>query len=481
MTKTTVGAIALQFVRRRILSLGVLLLWCIYTGAHGYVTHERWSAYQEQQRLRLEHQESDRQSWESNPDKHPHRMAHFGAFAFRQQHPLSIFDAGLESYMGNVVYLEAHKQNTANFSEASLSTGLIRFGDLHSGMLLYLILPLLLFFIGYDAISREREIKTLKLMSIQGATMRQILLGKWLGLFVGTLFFCLPALCMMWLTLALDEPQMAQETLYRLLVLTLAYLIYFLLITLMTVAVSAWSRGSTQSLLSLLGVWLVCFIILPKTAQAVGGMLEPSPSKLAFGEAVEQEIIQGGDPHNPNDPHYQGVRDSILQAYGVTDIKDLPFNYGGYQMGLGEERSARIYTEHQGRLTQTYQRQNSLSHWLCLVDPYLAIKQVSMGMSATDFDTYNQFLLQSEEYRYQMAQYMNDLQMRYVSNLSHSSEGKANAIDREHFHRFPEFSYRYTPAWQMLGMQALPLCSLVLMLALLVLLTFTRSHTISIL
>jgi ABC-2 type transport system permease protein len=75
-------------------------------------------------------------------------MAHFGTFAFRLKHPLSIFDFGLESYMGNAVFLEAHKQNTVNFSEAGFSTGLLRFGELSMAIILQLILPLVIFFIG---------------------------------------------------------------------------------------------------------------------------------------------------------------------------------------------------------------------------------------------------------------------------------------------------------------------------------------------
>ena len=45
---------------------------------------------------------------------------------FRLKHPLSTFDFGIESYTGNAVFLEAHRQNMVNFSEAGFSTGLLR-------------------------------------------------------------------------------------------------------------------------------------------------------------------------------------------------------------------------------------------------------------------------------------------------------------------------------------------------------------------
>ena len=66
--------------------------------------------------MQQQYQQLIRKSWEDNPDKHPHRMAHFGSFALRIKHPLSVFDYGLDNYAGNAVYLEAHKQNTVNYS-----------------------------------------------------------------------------------------------------------------------------------------------------------------------------------------------------------------------------------------------------------------------------------------------------------------------------------------------------------------------------
>lgn len=460
MNINVIRTTAQHLLRRKFLTPGVLCLLLLYVGAHAYVTWQRWQGYEAQRTLRLEHQRADRQSWESNPDKHPHRMAHFGAFAFRQPHPLSIFDSGLENYMGNVVFLEAHKQNTANFSEASLSTGLVRFGTFDSGMLLGLILPLFLFFIGYDVVSREREGRTLRLMAVQGVHMRDVLLGKAMGLWLGAGLFFVPALAMMWLTLGLDDPAMYHETFSRLVLLTLGYLVYFAVLAFGIVLTSAWSASSNHALLALLGAWLLLFVVLPRSAEAVGAALEPSPSKLAFKEAIEHEITEGGDPHNPNDPHFASIRDSILRAYNVTDVKELPFNYGGYLMGLGEARSASIYVRHQARLTDTYREQSRLSRLLSVVSPYLALRHASSGLSGTDFETYNGFLTQSEDYRYKLAQYMNKLQMEHISSHATSTEGRINVVDKEMFLAFPEFSFRYQTVRAVLSDQMLPLLAL---------------------
>jgi len=124
--------------------LNVLALFALVTA---------YSQLREQQASVNDYRQEVRERWEANPDKHPHRMAHYGYVAFREQHPLSFFDRGLDSYVGNAVFLEAHRQNTVNFSTASLSTSLLRFGELSGALVLQALLPLLIFFWGFTVVA----------------------------------------------------------------------------------------------------------------------------------------------------------------------------------------------------------------------------------------------------------------------------------------------------------------------------------------
>ena len=113
-----------------------------------YAAWAGWTTFRQQQDTQRHYQEEARRDWLGNPDKHPHRMAHYGHFAFRPRSPLSLFDTGMDRFLGNAIFLEAHRQNTVNFSEAGFSTGLMRFGELSVAMLLQVLLPLLIFFLG---------------------------------------------------------------------------------------------------------------------------------------------------------------------------------------------------------------------------------------------------------------------------------------------------------------------------------------------
>lgn len=445
MKKQVIILITKQFFKKIFSNKGFLALLTVFIAVLAYVTIDSWQAFEAHHDVVEDHQDSSRKSWEDSPDKHPHRMAHFGTFAFRLQHPLSIFDSGIESYTGNSVFLEAHKQNTANFSEASLSTGLVRFGDLNIAMLLQLILPLIIFFIGYSAITFEKENGTLKIIYIQGATIKEVLLGKSLGLFLVSSLFFLPALLSLWSISFLENHNLNINTavVVRSLLITISYFLFFMILCCLTIIVSAKSENSNKALLSLLGVWLLFFIIIPKTAQVVGNYIHPNLSKIEFRAAIEAEVSKRGDSHNPNDPYFNSLKDSILKANNVTDVKELPFNYSGFLMSRGEKQSAVIYNEQHKRLIDSYKKQNSITNGLVFLNPYLAIKNLSMSLSGVDFDTYVNFLLQTENYRYRQSQYMNDLQMKFISNKAKSSEGKVHVVKKEHWKALPKFNYEY--------------------------------------
>ena len=112
-------------------------------------------------------------------------------------------------------------------------------------------------------------------------------------------------------------------------------------------------------------------------------------------------------------------------------------------MSKGEEQSAIIYNKQHNKLIDTYKKQNSITNGLVLFNPYLAIKNLSMSFSGTDFDTYVNFLSQTEDYRYKQSQYMNELQMKFISNKATSSEGKVNVIDKFYWKSAPKFNYEY--------------------------------------
>lgn len=384
-----------------------------------------------------------RESWENNPDKHPHRMAHYGYVAFRDKYPLSFFDYGMDSYLGNAVFLEAHRQNSINFSQASLSNSLVRFGEISSALILQLLVPLLIFFWGFSLIAGERESGTLRLVLSQGVKWEELILGKSLGLFFLTLTLLIPAMATTVILMLLNS--ISVEVFLGFSLLTFCYLTFLLVISLLTVWVSAISKTSKTALIQLIGCWLFFTLLLPKLSQVGGQVFFPTPSKIEFDTLVEHELIKQGDSHNPNDPHFKGLKDSLLATYQVKSTKDLPFNYSGFIMKEGERLSTETFRQHQLQLMNQYEQQQNLVEWTALINPYIAIKNLSMALSGTDFQAYRNFQDQAENYRYNLAQTMNELQIKHISNKVTSSADKKAVISQQYWIDFPDFEHQQLP------------------------------------
>lgn len=211
----------------------------------------------------------------------------------------------------------------------------------------------------------------------------------------------------------------------------------------LAVWISAKSASSKESLIKLIGFWLFFTLIIPKLSQVAGQFVYPSPSKIEFDSIVENELIKQGDSHNPNDPHFNALKDSLLLAYEVSSTKELPFNYSGYVMKEGEKLSTETYRKHQAELIALYEKQSRAVNFTAILNPYIAIKHISMVLSGTDFGSYQHFNKATENYRYNLAQTMNDLQIKHISNTVKSSADKNAMISQQHWIDFPEFQHGF--------------------------------------
>jgi ABC-2 type transport system permease protein len=447
---------------------GMLVLLILYASWNGY------STWKQQVGTRHAYEEQVRQNWEKMPDKHPHRMAHYGYLAFRPKPSLSFFDFGMESYTGNVVFLEAHRQNSVNFSEAGLSTGLLRFGEISIAMVLQVLLPLVLFFMGFSSVAADRENGTLRILKGQGASWKEIIFGRSLGLLaIGGSFLLFALLILLVVCITRSSGGHADDG-WKASWLALLYLAYLAMLSLIAVLVSAVSKSSRLALVSLIGIWLLFTIVIPRGANAFGKFLHPAPSKIEFEAGVEKELLKKGDSHDPNDPYYKALKDSLLTSYGVDSVQELPFNYSGFQMKEGERISTEVYNRHFSALLRVYEKQNKVSAWISFIDPFIGLRNISMALSGTDFGSYTRFQQQAEEYRYKLAQQMNELQIQYIGNQRSAD----NKISRDFWKSLPDLEYKPATIAEIRKQEGLSLAALTAWLLLMILVVIAFSEKI---
>ncbi|MFO0041035.1 MAG: hypothetical protein ACK55W_03660 [Pseudomonadota bacterium] len=103
---------------------------------------------------RAAQQQAAEQAFTAQPDRHPHRMVHYGHYVFRTPPPLAVFDPGIDAVAGQALFLEGHRQNSAAFAEAPSAAGVGAFGVPHPALAYQLLVPLLLIALGHAAFAR---------------------------------------------------------------------------------------------------------------------------------------------------------------------------------------------------------------------------------------------------------------------------------------------------------------------------------------
>jgi ABC-2 type transport system permease protein len=431
--------------------LGVVFISILWLSAYvGFENREK------QDTIRHTYQTIVKNQWMAQPNRHPHRVAHYGYLVFREKAPLSFFDFGIESFVGNTVFLEAHRQNTVNLSEAGFSNGLLRFGELSMAMVLQLLSPLFIFFIGFGTVANLKENGVLSIILSQGVSLKTLLWGKILGIysFIITLFLSTIVVGFS-VVFYIQEVHISSDTFYRTVILLLVYSFYFGICTWATVMVSAYAQKAGNALIILILLWMACGIIMPKMAQTIGTGIYPAISKLQFEENIAQDLSKEGDSHNPDDPHYVAFKTTLLKKYGVDSVQSLPFNYGGYVMAEGERITAKLFNKHFDALIDTYQNQNRIADWLSFINPYLLIRAISMAVSGTDMAHYIAFQRQAEAYRYQQTQWLNDLHTHKIAAKS----DKVQRVNNTLFKQYKTFQYQPTTLYWAFSNQLILLIS----------------------
>lgn len=374
-------------------------------------------AYQQTQLQISKVQTITQKQWDTQPDRHPHRVAHFGDFVFKPVSELALFDPGVSLYTGHVLFLEAHRQNSANFNSAAESSALMRFGTLTPAFIVQVILPLMLIFIGFNTVTSEIESGTLQQLVSAGISLKPLLLGKVFALFL-PLFFATLVLAIAGLFIPSNQP----DNTLRLGVLFISYNIYLLTWCLIIVCVSSFNQKSHQSLLILVLLWLLTCIALPRIMPELANQTYPTISKVEAEFSAEQKLKKIGDSHNPDDPHYARFKQSILKKYGVTNTEDLPINYPGLLMAEGERLTAQVYSEQQNQHNLLVDQQNNLSAKLAWLSPMNAIQILSRAAAGTDFHHHLDFLTKAEQRRYAMIQSINDLHAYKVKPVNEKDQ-----------------------------------------------------------
>ncbi len=440
---STVGLIAADewrlMRRNRVAMLGLVMILLLSVIAAVTAIAQRDASDQ----IRARFQAQADKAFDGAPARHPHRMVHYGHFVFRPLPPLAAFDPGIDAFTGNTIFLEGHRQNSANFGDVRQSSLLVRFGQLTPSFVLQTIAPLVLIFIGFGVVARERERRTLRQLFAHGAGPRDVFVGKSMALALIAAIMLLPAaLALGWLVIAEAAPAGAALALFG------GFAVYLAIWVLIVAIASTLASSARIALLSLIGIWAVVVVLAPRLAPDIALGSTPLKTRLETDIAIAQDLRRLGDSHNPDDPFFAAFKARTLRQFGVTRIEDLPVNFRGLVAMEGEALTSKLFDDYANRQFEAQRTQSGLVDTFGIVSPAIAVRRLSQSAAGTDLEGHRRFLAQAEAYRFAIVQRLNKLQ---ATAITYADDGNRNKdpeaasrvrIDADNWQTVPDFAYR---------------------------------------
>ena len=395
----------------------VLALLCVsFLLARQQVDHQR--------KEREEATKMERDNWLNQGQKNAHAAAHYGVYVFKPVAPLSVFDRGLQPFVGSTVYLEAHRQNQAAFLPAQDSTSMRRFGDLTAAACLQLLLPLLIILFAFGALAGERESGTLRQVLSLGVRPASLVFGKAMGIGGALAVLLVPiAVGGIYVFSGISGMGTAtDESWLRLALMACAYLLYLGAILVISLTVSALAPTSRSAISILLVFWAVNAVLAPRLASDLAQRSHPMPKLAELDAKLLEARKQALNSHNPNSPAMKEFIEKHLDASGK-----LPPNFEVLLMEESERQTNQVYEKHFGEIWDLLEAQDEVVTWTGLAAPLLGLRSASVALAGTDFTHHRHFSIAAEDHRREFIRMLNN---------SHGASG------RELWEKLPPFRYK---------------------------------------
>lgn len=417
---------------------------------------------------RHELQEDAEETFVEQPDRHPHRMVHYGHYAFRTPAPLSILDPGIDAYTGNSIFLEGHRQNSAMFADQKQGTALTQLGSLTPAFIVQTLAPLLLILIGYSSVSRERESQTLTYLLSQGTSGNTLILGKGLAL-LSVIGLILAPLAVAALISLHDG-----ESITAVLAFILGYGLYLSVWALLVLLFSSALSKNSESFTALAFVWILLCVVMPRVASTTAATSVPAAGKLETDFAVIAELRKLGDGHNAADPAFDQLKAELLEKYNVDSIDQLPINYRGIIASAAEAELTHVLNEFAEQRMQTELSQIHVSRQFGWLSPMVAIRSLSMLVVGTSIETHHRFLREAEALRFEFVQALNKVhveKLSYQDDMNRNKDAAATQkarVGAENWQVLEDFNFEVDKAKQRMQRSLAAFLQLLLWIVLLV-------------
>lgn len=440
MKVLTIALAEWRYWQRTRLGMTIVALAIVLTLASILVTSAKMNgALQEREHL----QTKSEQNFLQQPDRHPHRMVHYGHYVFRTPPPLGALDPGVDAYTGTSIFLEGHRQNSAMFAAQQQSGGLTRFSSLTPAFILQVVVPLLLILVGYSCVTRERESNTLVFTLLQGVTPGSIVLGKFIALLWVGLIVLLPLIAASLMAVSQGEAMSIS------LAFLASYLFYVMVWCAVILLVSSLSKKNSVSFALLLSLWVLLCLLVPRIASSTASSTVVSPSKLESDFEVLAALRKLGDGHNSADPAFAKLKANLLAQYDVDDVSELPVNFRGVVAQKSEAELTEVLNQFAEKRMGEELAQAQVARSFGWLSPLIATRSLSMMLAGTNLETHHRFLRQAEALRFEFVQGLNKVHaevLDYHHDINRHKDDVNARVSAENWQLLKNFAFAPDPA-----------------------------------
>ena len=390
----------------RILGIaGMLGMLAVLASITGWLT---WAEHDQQVTLA---QAKDDAAFIRQGAKSSHSAAHFGRLAHKPSAPFAVFDPGVVPYLGQVIWLEAHRRDPAMFRAAEDSTELRRLADLSVAGVLTLLLPLLIFIVGHGVYAAERDRGTLRQVLSIGPTLQALFWGKFAALAASSVVVSssVVALCIGVAFAARGSADL--DTLLRGCGLLAAYALYGIGCVAVTLLVSARARSAAAALLILLMTWAVGMVLVPRLAATAADKLFPVATSVSFWNTTAADIRARRPPRDSL--RYRELQrvvasEMLGRELSMDELASAELNRQALALETSERLEADAYAEAYEQLNDTYAAQARVRRIMAALSPAIVLQHASSALAGTDLSAHQQFAAQAERHRALISRRINE-------------------------------------------------------------------------
>lgn len=406
---------------------------------------------------------AERDRWLNQGNKDPHSAAHYSVHVFKPSPPLALIDPGIQPFIGQTVYLEAHIQNDTVYRPMQEAASFQRSGLPSPVLLLAQWAPLLAILFGYALVASDVHGGTLRLAQANAQGPLAYLGGKFLAVSLAVFAtFLLPIL-----PFALGMAISADSQLIFRLALWLGLAaLYIAIFAMFATTAYLLSRQVRMVFLTLCGLWVLLVIVAPRILSNAVEVAAPLPS---FTEVKNQLATEAPSYWSAETGDNQAQL--IMQEYGVDSPEDLPIDLRSALLDFNERHAQDVFDRVLGGFYDAVETQDKLYGTASIISPTAALRDLSSTIAGTDFTNHRHFIDSAETYRRDLVNKMNGELVEHTDKATghYQSDGSLWA-------QVPDFEFVAQPVGKSFASMVGPLLSLLLWLGLGVALLYTASR-----